>query len=43
MKHLEKIQKDIKTLEKAVYSGSVELNNENLGSSIDNMIIQKMY
>ena len=33
---LKSIQKDIKTLEKAVYSGSVELNNENLGSSIDN-------
>ena len=33
---LQSIQKDIKTLEKAVYSGSVELNNENLGSSIDN-------
>ena len=33
---LESIQKDIKTLEKAVYSGSVELSNENLGSSIDN-------
>ena len=33
---LKSIQKDIKTLEKAVYSGSVELSNENLGSSIDN-------
>ena len=33
---LESIQKDIKTLEKAVYSGSVELSNVNLGSSIDN-------
>ncbi len=26
---LEKIQKDIKTLEKAVYSGNIEINNEN--------------
>ena len=26
---LEKLQKDIKTLEKAVYSGSIQLNNEN--------------
>jgi tol-pal system protein YbgF len=33
---LKSIQKDIKTLEKAVYSGSVELSDENLGSSIDN-------
>ena len=30
---LEQIQKDIKTLEKAVYSGSVQLNNENNTSS----------
>jgi tol-pal system protein YbgF len=30
---LEQIQKDIKTLEKAVYSGSVQLNNENNSSS----------
>ena len=30
---LELIQKDIKTLEKAVYSGSVELNNSTLDSS----------
>ena len=27
---LEKLQKDIKTLEKAVYSGSIKLNNENI-------------
>ena len=34
---LESIQKDIKTLEKAVYSGSVEINNETLSSSgLDN-------
>jgi tol-pal system protein YbgF len=34
---LQLIQKDIKTLEKAVYSGSVELNNDNLSSvSLDN-------
>ena len=34
---LESIQKDIKTLEKAIYSGSVELNNNNLNSSnLDN-------
>ena len=26
---LEKIQKDIKTLEKAVYSGNIEINNAN--------------
>ena len=25
---IEQLQKDIKTLEKAVYSGSIELNNE---------------
>ena len=30
---LEKIQNDIKTLEKAVYSGSIELNNETSSSS----------
>ena len=30
---LELIQKDIKTLEKAVYSGSIELNDDNLSSS----------
>ncbi len=30
---LETIQKDIKTLEKAVYSGSIELNEQNLSSS----------
>ncbi len=30
---LELIQKDIKTLEKAVYSGSIELNDDNLDSS----------
>ena len=29
---LEKIQKDIKTLEKAVYSGTLSLNNENLNN-----------
>jgi len=29
---LEKIQRDIKTLEKAVYSGSLSLNNENLNN-----------
>ncbi len=34
---LEKIQKDLKTLEKAVYSSSVEFNNSNLSSSsLDN-------
>ena len=34
---LEKIQKDLKTLEKAVYSSSVEFNNSNLNStSLDN-------
>ena len=34
---LELIQKDIKTLEKAVYSGSIEINNDTLGSSnLDN-------
>ena len=34
---LESIQKDIKTLEKAVYSSSVEINNETLSSSgLDN-------
>jgi tol-pal system protein YbgF len=34
---LELIQKDIKTLEKAVYSGSIETNNDTLGSSnLDN-------
>ena len=27
---LEKLQKDIKTLEKAVYSGSIKINNENI-------------
>ena len=30
---LELIQKDIKTLEKAVYSGSIEINNETVNSS----------
>ena len=30
---LEKIQSDIKTLEKAVYSGSINLNSENNGNS----------
>ena len=30
---LESLQKDIKTLEKAVYSGSIEVNKENLSSS----------
>ena len=30
---LELIQKDIKTLEKAVYSGSIEINNETINSS----------
>ena len=30
---LESIQKDIKTLEKAVYSGSIEASNQNLSSS----------
>ena len=30
---LELIQKDIKTLEKAVYSGSLELNSDNTNSS----------
>ena len=30
---LELIQKDIKTLEKAVYSGSIQLNNENNSNS----------
>ena len=29
---LEKLQKDIKTLEKAVYSGSIKLNNENINN-----------
>jgi tol-pal system protein YbgF len=34
---IESIQKDIKTLEKAVYSGSVEINNNSLSSSnLDN-------
>ena len=33
---LELIQKNIKTLEKAVYSGSIEINNESGGSSILN-------
>ena len=33
---LELIQKNIKTLEKAVYSGSVEINNESGSSSILN-------
>ena len=34
---LELIQKDIKTLEKAVYSGSIEVNNNNVNSlSLDN-------
>ena len=30
---LESIQKDIKTLEKAVYSGSVEANNQSLDNA----------
>ena len=30
---LETIKKDIKTLEKAVYSGSIEMNNDSTGSS----------
>ena len=30
---IEQIQKDIKTLEKAIYSGSIELNTESLNSS----------
>ena len=35
---LEKIQKDIKTLEKAVYSGTLSLNNQNLNSqSLENI------
>jgi len=33
---IELLQKDIKTLEKAVYSGSTETNNEALGSSVSN-------
>ena len=33
---LEQIQKDIKTLEKAVYSGSVEFNNSSNSASMDN-------
>ena len=33
---LELIQKDIKTLEKAVYSGSLEVNNNTIGSSNSN-------
>ena len=36
---LDKLQKDIKTLEKAVYSGSIELNSDssvNLNSNLDN-------
>ena len=36
---LDQLQKDIKTLEKAVYSGSIELNNDssvNLNSNLDN-------
>jgi tol-pal system protein YbgF len=36
---LEQIQKDIKTLEKAVYSSSVQLNNINNNSSSDNTSI----
>ena len=32
---LEQMQKDIKTLEKAVYSSSIELNNGNLSSSLE--------
>ena len=34
---LESIQKDIKTLEKAVYSGSVTLNNENFNSTSEDI------
>ena len=30
---VEELQRDIKTLEKAVYSGSLEINNENINSS----------
>ena len=30
---IEQLQKDIKTLEKAVYSGSFELNNQSLNNS----------
>ncbi len=36
---IDQLQKDIKTLEKAVYSGSIELNNDssiNLNSDLDN-------
>ncbi len=33
---LESIQKDIKTLEKAIYSGSVEMNNNSNSLSLDN-------
>ena len=33
---LESIQKDIKTLEKAIYSGSVEINNNSNSLSLDN-------
>ena len=36
---IEQLQKDIKTLEKAVYSGSIELNSDssiNLNSDLDN-------
>ena len=39
---LESLQKDIKTLEKAVYSGSVEINKETLSSSFS-MIVLKMF
>ena len=33
---LEQIQKDVKTLEKAVYSGSIQLNNSSNSSTMDN-------
>ena len=33
---IQQLQKDIKTLEKAVYSGSIELNNTNVNSSNTN-------
>ena len=35
---LEQLQKDIKTLEKAVYSGSIETTNENTNSSNLNLM-----
>ena len=36
---LEKIQKDIQTLEKAVYSGSVNLNNNELNNSLISSLV----